>query len=110
MMSTFLEQLKSRRKELGLKQADMMLCVGISRQQYQRIETRGNPRLDTLELIAMGLKSEVLLVPEEKAMAVKALLAGESVPFSGVVREDGRQYEQAGLDSDPWQGLLGDSE
>ena len=38
----------------------------MSRQQYQRLESKGNPRLDTLELIANGLNSELLLVPNEK--------------------------------------------
>jgi len=55
-MSTLLEQLKKRRIALGLKQNDMLLRVGISRQQYQRLESKGNPRLDTLELITKGLK------------------------------------------------------
>lgn len=33
-MNGLLEQIKKRRKQLGLKQADMMLRAGISRQQY----------------------------------------------------------------------------
>ncbi|GJL83836.1 MAG: hypothetical protein DHS20C01_34700 [marine bacterium B5-7] len=36
-------------------------------------ESRGNPRLDTLELIAKGLRSEILLVPQEKLTAVLAV-------------------------------------
>jgi len=56
-MNTLLQQLKKRRLDLGLKQNDMMLRVGVSRQQYQRLESKGNPRLDTLELIAKGLNS-----------------------------------------------------
>ncbi len=47
----------------------MMLRVGISRQQYQRLESKVNPRLDTLDLIAKGLKSELLLIPQEKLNA-----------------------------------------
>lgn len=62
-MNGLLEQIKKRRKQLGLKQADMMLRAGISRQQYQHMESKGNPRLDTLELVAKGLNSELLLVP-----------------------------------------------
>jgi len=57
-MNTLLQQLKKRRLDLDLKQNDMMLRIGVSRQQYQRLESRGNPRLDTLELIAKGLNSE----------------------------------------------------
>jgi transcriptional regulator with XRE-family HTH domain len=51
-MNSLLEQIKKRRIALALKQHDMMLRVGISRQQYQRLESKGNPQLDTLELIA----------------------------------------------------------
>ncbi len=76
-MKSLLEQLKKRRLALGLKQNDMMLRVGILRQQYQRLESRGNPRLDTLELIAKGLKSELMLIPQEKLSIVKAILEND---------------------------------
>ena len=69
-MKPLLDQCKNRRIKLGLKQHDMLLRVGISRQQYQRLESRGNPRLDTLELIAKGLNGEILLIPQEKLPAV----------------------------------------
>lgn len=60
IMKALLEQLKGRRLALGLKQKDRMLRIGVSRQQYQHLESKGNPRLNTLELIAEGLKSELL--------------------------------------------------
>jgi len=75
-MNTLLQQLKKRRLDLGLKQNDMMLRVGVSRQQYQRLESKGNPRLDTLELIAKGLNSEIMLIPKEKLGTVLAVLEG----------------------------------
>ena len=62
-MDSLLKQIKKRRLELAFKQHDMMMRVGMSRQQYQRLESKGNPRLDTLELIAKGLKSELLFIP-----------------------------------------------
>lgn len=62
-MKPLLEQIKQRRLQLDLKQSDMWLRVGVSRQQYQRLESQGNPRLNTLELIALGLESELLLTP-----------------------------------------------
>ena len=73
-MNKIHEQLKKRRKELGLKQADMMLRVGMSRQQYQRLESRGNPRLDTLDLIAKGLKMEVMRTVRHSKQALPANL------------------------------------
>lgn len=73
-MKALLQQLKDRRLGLGLKQNDMMPRVGVSRQQYQRLESKGNPRLATLELIAKGLNSEIMLIPREKLSAVLAAL------------------------------------
>lgn len=107
-MSSLLEQLKKRRIALSLKQHDMMLRVGISRQQYQRLESKGNPRLDTLELVAKGLKSELLLVPQEKLTAVLAVLNNDE----RVSNESSLSAKGSGtpLIDDPWQGLLGDNE
>ena len=107
-MQSLLEQIKKRRLELVLKQHDMLLRVGISRQQYQRLESKGNPRLDTLELIAKGLKSELLLIPQEKLNAVLAVLADESA--KPVDSRPSIKGSNKSLADDPWQGLLGDDE
>jgi len=91
-MSKIHDQLKKRRKELRLKQDDMHLRVGMVRQQYQRLESKGNPRLDTLELVAKGLKMELMLIPQEKLRLVHHLLDGKVVPTA--------------LSDEPWAGLL----
>lgn len=78
-MNRTLDQLRRRRKELGLTQAAMMLRVGMSRQQYQRLESRGNPCLDNLVLLAKGLDMELMLIPREKLHAVRAALEGGSL-------------------------------
>jgi len=109
-MTSLLEQLKNRRIALGLKQNDMMLRVGISRQQYQRLESKGNPRLNTLELIAKGLKSELLFIPQEKLSAVKTVLAGDDAPSPATTNKDKKQIEENTLANDPWKNLLGDGE
>lgn len=121
-MNTLLQQLKKRRLDLGLKQNDMMLRVGVSRQQYQRLESKGNPRLDTLELIAKGLNSELMLIPKEKLGAVVAVLERDAVledkaadeweadsegPGSGQ-RSSSKSVSKKSLSDDPWQDLLGD--
>ena len=103
-MDSLLNDLKQRRIALGLKQHDMLLKVGISRQQYQRLESKGNPRLDTLDLIAKGLKSELMLIPQEKLSEVKAILArsddiGDTTDATGA-------ENQSALANNPWQGLL----
>ncbi len=103
-MKPLLQQLKERREALGFKQSDMLLRIGISRQQYQRLETKGNPRLDTLELIAKGLNSEVLLIPKEKLNAVLAILNSDAAALNKQqATEDAIDYSK-----NPWQGLLGD--
>lgn len=95
-MKELLKQIKNRRIELGLKQQDMKLCIGISRQQYQKLESNGNPRLDTLELVIKGLASELMLIPREKVDAVKELLD------SDINKND------ENIEDDPWKGLLED--
>jgi len=107
-MNKLLEQLKKRRQQLGLKQSDMMMRVGMSRQQYQRLESKGNPRLDTLELVAEGLNSELMLIPRDKLRAVQAILEGGTAQSSA---SDSRgQEDQTPLSDDPWRGLLEDTE
>ncbi|MDF1581150.1 MAG: helix-turn-helix transcriptional regulator [Desulfuromonadales bacterium] len=110
MTALLLQQLKKRRKALGLKQSDMMMRIGVSRQQYQRLEAKGNPRLDTLELIAKGLNGELMLIPQEKLGAVIAVLesveteqkSGQKLPDQIIARE------KKSLPDDPWQDLLED--
>ena len=111
-MNSLLEQIKKRRIALKLKQHDMMLRAGISRQQYQRLESKGNPRLDTLELVAKGLKSELLLIPQEKLNAVLAVLADEALSSTGGLLKPSQvgKEQSNSLADDPWQGLLGENE
>ncbi|MAZ05473.1 MAG: transcriptional regulator [Halomonas sp.] len=113
-MSSILQQIKRRRLALGLKQNDMMLRIGVSRQQYQRLESKGNPRLDTLELLAKGLNSELMLIPREKLRAVMAVLEQESLEPNkehvALVEKSSRSAKEdikKSLSDDPWQGLLG---
>ena len=112
MINSLLQQIKKRRLALALKQNDMMMRVGISRQQYQRLESKGNPRLDTLELIAKGLNSELLFIPKEKLNAVRAVLESEQSTGSPQDGEPGsstqtRDQQKKNLADDPWQDLLG---
>lgn len=107
-MKSILQQIKQRREALGFKQSDMLLRIGISRQQYQRLEAKGNPRLDTLELIAKGLNSEVLLIPKEKLNAVLAILNTDDAKVSAASDKQQLIDQEKDYSIDPWQGLLGD--
>ena len=101
-MSSLYGQLKQRRKTLGLRQKDMLLSVGMTRQKYQRLEAGGNPRVETLELVAKGLKMELMLIPQEKLRVVRQVLAQDEASTSGG-KDDA---EQRPLVDDPWQGML----
>ncbi len=103
-MGKIRDQIKTRRKKLGLKQKDMMLRVGMPRQQYQRLESKGNPRLDTLELVAKGLRMEVLLVPQEKLRLVRDILEERTDIGSGPRINIGLAADPP--PDDPWEGLL----
>ena len=105
-MGKIRKQLKQRRKALGLKQEDMMLRVGMSRQQYQRLESRGNPRLDTLELVAKGLKMEVMLIPQEKLRDVRDFLAGKKRMGGGFTMTAKGTVVKPSPEDDPWKDLL----
>ncbi|NOQ42337.1 MAG: helix-turn-helix domain-containing protein [Desulfuromusa sp.] len=110
MTDSLLQQLKKRRLMLRLKQNDMMMRIGVSRQQYQRLESNGNPQLDTLELIAKGLNSELMLIPKEKLRAVIAVLDSvESDLASGqTTSKRAMDNEKKSLSADPWQNILED--
>ena len=105
-MSKIHRQLKERRKSLGLTQEDMTMRVGMSRQQYQKLESQGNPRLDTLELVAKGLKMQPVLVPLEKLKDVEDLLAGKKTGGGGASMTGEGEVIKRSLQDDPWGDLL----
>ena len=110
-MSRIHEQLKKRRKEARLTQEDMAQRVGMSRQQYQHAESKGNPRLDTLELLAKGLKMELMLIPKEKLRDVEDLLSGRRQMGSGLqLTVDGTTLPYDRPEKDPWADFLEDDD
>ena len=94
-------------KALGLTQAEMMSRIGMSRQQYQRLESKGNPRLDNLELLAKGLKMELMLIPQEHLQAVKALLDGKVGSDQNALLQAPAAETIDSIDN-PWNDLLTD--
>ena len=101
-MSSLLKELKKRRLELKFKQSDMMARIGFSKQQYNHLERKGNPRLETLELVAKGLNSKVMLIPQEKVNAVRTLLKNSDEEINSYKKMD------ENLDDDLWSDVLGD--
>ena len=101
MNKSLLQQIKKRRTQLGLKQVDMQSRTSISRQQYQKLESQGNPRLETLEIIAAGLNAQLMLIPDDKVHLIRQLLNDEIK----ITIED-----QDDLMTNPWKDLLGGEE
>lgn len=97
------EQLRARRKQLGLRQKDMPLRAGIARQQYHRLENGGNPSLKTLELAAAGLNMVLMLIPKEQASAVRAMLARPS-------GDESEEHLESSRSNNPWRDLLGSAD
>lgn len=108
MTGSLLQQLKKRRLKLRLKQKDMMMRIGVSRQQYQRLESKGNPRLDTLELIAKGLNSELMLIPKKKVQAVITVLENVEPDLASEQKpsKQAKDNKKKSLSDDPWQNML----
>ncbi len=100
-MNSLHDQIKKRRKELGFNQEELANLIGMARQQYQRLESKGNPRLDTLELIAKGLKMELMLIPKNKVRAIKNTL--DNAPSHPSLPQEPVRQE-----NDPWKDLLED--
>ena len=101
MNKSLLQQIKKRRTQLRLKQVEMQSRPAISRQQYQKLESQGNPRLETLEIIAAGLNAQLMLIPDDKVHLIRQLLNDEIK----ITIED-----QDDLMTNPWKDLLGGEE
>ena len=97
------DQLRARRKQLGLRQNDMPLRAGIGRQQYHRLEKGGNPSLKTLELAAAGLDMVLMLIPKEQLSAVRATMARPSGDAPA-------ERPETSPSENPWKDLLGSAD
>lgn len=98
MLITLLQQIRNRRQQLGLQIQDMPLRTGLTRQQYGKIEKDGNPRLNTLDLIAEGLDASMVLVPKDQLKLIEKILTGAPVYF-----EDDRPVDN--YPENPWDDL-----
>ena len=107
-MSKIRDQIKKRRKELGLRQTDMMLQVGMSRQQYQRLEAQGATRAWTLlNWLPRGSGWKCCLSRRKKLRAVRDILEGRTDAGSGI--ESIPAPPQYGIPPpyDPWGRIAG---
>ena len=67
-------ELRIHRRKLSLNQKDMLMKIGMSQQQYQRIEAGGDTRVSTLLRILEGVGLELMLVPNDRVQQIKTVL------------------------------------
>ncbi|GAB2945432.1 transcriptional regulator [Hafnia psychrotolerans] len=92
------EFLKRRRQQLNLNQKDMLMKVGMSQQQYQRIEAGGDLRLSTLLRVLEGMDLELVLVPRQKVAQVEELLHSPLVGHNKLSDEHAEHMHNEWLD------------
>ena len=76
-MKTLIElssELEKRRRALGLNQSDMLMKIGMSQQQYQRVEAGHDIRVSTLLRVLEGMGLELLLAPRERVRHLENML------------------------------------
>ncbi|MBP7759747.1 MAG: helix-turn-helix transcriptional regulator [Alphaproteobacteria bacterium] len=77
-MSQIIQQLKSARQKLGLKQSELGDKLGLPQSHVSKIEQAANdPRLSTVTDMARVLDQELVLIPRQMVAAVRAFLKGE---------------------------------
>ena len=89
--------IEKRRRTLGLKQSDMLMKIGMSQQQYQRVEAGHDIRVSTLLRVLEGMGLELLIAPREQVRQLENLL-----------RSGRRDYDIMSADAD-WQDEVQES-
>jgi len=75
------EQIRSARRRLGLRQADLAARAGIAKESLTRIERgRTDPQQSTLEALALGLNAALLVVPRSRLSEVLKLIETPTSP------------------------------
>ncbi|CAE1142324.1 helix-turn-helix domain-containing protein [Serratia sp. Tan611] len=69
--------LKEKRTELGWSQKDFLMKIGMTQQQYQRVESGSDIRMSTLLRILAAMDLEYVIVPKRHAGGVETLLQQE---------------------------------
>ena len=99
--------LRRQRKNLALNQKDMLMKIGMSQQQYQRVEAGGDLRVSTLMRILEGMELELMLAPSDRVGQMeRALKASEQRNESRVADE----YAGRVSDQGSWDLVIADLE
>lgn len=65
--------LKQRRRELNWSQKDLLLAIGMTQQQYQRLESGSDMRFSTLLKVLEAMGLECVIVPRTQAKEIATL-------------------------------------
>ena len=77
-MISIIEQLKTARLELGMKQSELGKKLGLPQSHVSKIEHGAtDPRLSTVTDMARVMDQELMLVPRQLMPHVASLLRGE---------------------------------
>ena len=106
-LSELSDHLRERRRDLALSQKDMLMKIGMSQQQYQRIESGKDTRISTLLRVLEGMGLEFMLVPREQVQYVEKLLSsGDGI--KKLLSGETNKIEEPGTSS--WSAVLKDLE
>jgi transcriptional regulator with XRE-family HTH domain len=62
--------LKARRQELKWSQKDFLMAIGMTQQQYQRLESGRDMRMSTLFRVLDAVGLECVILPKELAASI----------------------------------------
>ena len=96
-----------RRRELGLKQSDMLMKIGMSQQQYQRVEAGHDMRVSTLLRVLEGMGLDLLIAPREQVRQMENLLRSGQQDYDIMPADAGWQDE---VQESSWSSLLAEFE
>ncbi len=101
------DELRKQRKSLSMNQKDMLMKIGMSQQQYQRIEAGGDLRVSTLMRILEGMGLELVLAQSDRVGKMERVLE-VSDKWNDNQRRD--EYNGGLADRKSWDSLLDDLE
>ena len=99
--------IEKRRRELGLNQSDMLMKIGMSQQQYQRVEAGHDIRVSTLLRILEGMELELLIVPRDQVRRLESLLRPDEHDYD--LKPAGPDWQDKFTESS-WSSMLKDFE
>jgi HTH-type transcriptional regulator/antitoxin HipB len=106
-LSELSDHLRERRRDLALSQKDMLMKIGMSQQQYQRIESGKDTRISTLLRVLEGMGLELMLVPREQVQYIDNILkSGDDI--SEFLSGETKKMDETGASA--WSVALKDLE